>query len=401
MTQKGGILAAVRGENSDTIPWAPRMDLWFIANRARGTLPFGCTSDMNTVDIAAWLGTACHAVRADFTQPRQPKDLMLHGLGLDNHPDYPYHVELLDLPVDFSNDEENLSTIVETPEGKVSFHLLISEQMKKEGNSLPFVKSYPIESIDDIDAVASLFDHIRVVPAPEKYEKFRRRIGDKGVAVANGVVAASPIHLMLHNLIAMDRFYYLYHDESDSLYELAEHIERVYSDILKAVMMSSAEMFLWGGNFDRDLTWPPFFKKEILPWLQKAAKCAHENGKYLVTHTDGENSELLSFYLQSGMDVIESVCPAPMTMLRFDEILTTLNGAIAVWGGIPAVNLLPGTMSSDAFTVYINKTVDQLKKIEDETGRIPRLILGVSDNVPPDADINRLREITEKLTEAP
>jgi hypothetical protein len=39
MTHKQRILATIQGEATDQIPWAPRMDLWSIAHRARNTLP--------------------------------------------------------------------------------------------------------------------------------------------------------------------------------------------------------------------------------------------------------------------------------------------------------------------------------------------------------------------------
>lgn len=39
MTNKQRILMAMQGEMPDRIPFAPRLDLWFTANRANGTLP--------------------------------------------------------------------------------------------------------------------------------------------------------------------------------------------------------------------------------------------------------------------------------------------------------------------------------------------------------------------------
>jgi len=38
-THKQRMMATIRGEMPDRIPYAPRLDLWFAANRKRGTLP--------------------------------------------------------------------------------------------------------------------------------------------------------------------------------------------------------------------------------------------------------------------------------------------------------------------------------------------------------------------------
>jgi len=39
MTHRERLLAAMRGEPTDRLPWAPRMDLWSIALNSRGQLP--------------------------------------------------------------------------------------------------------------------------------------------------------------------------------------------------------------------------------------------------------------------------------------------------------------------------------------------------------------------------
>ena len=71
-----------------------------------------------------------------------------------------------------------------------------------------------------------------------------------------------------------------------------------------------------GENIDGTLTPPPFLKKEILPWINKAADRFHGAGKIMFTHTDGENAKLMDLIKFSGIDVAESVCPFPMTKVR-------------------------------------------------------------------------------------
>ena len=65
-------------------------------------------------------------------------------------------------------------------------------------------------------------------------------------------------------------------------------------------------------------------------------------------------------------------------------------GEAAVWGGIPSVALLPDSMSDDAFERYLDELFAEL-------GTGERLILGVADNVPPDADLGRMERIEERI----
>ncbi|MFN8440136.1 MAG: hypothetical protein U0175_05170 [Caldilineaceae bacterium] len=388
MTHRERMLATIRGEATDQLPWAPRMDLWAIALRARGTLPERFVGK-NMVEVAKSLGVACHSVGADFTLPGG-RDNSLRGLGIDNHFDFPYRVELRGLPVETSDDGEELRTLIHTSAGDVFTHLHRSQRMAKDGISLPFVKAYALDSVDAVEAVAEVFEHLEVIPTPEAYHQFHERIGDQGLAVARGPIAASPVHLMLHELAALDQFYYLYHDERSRLYELAKRMEPFFEKVLDVLVASEAEVVFWGANYDQDVTWPPFFQAEIAPWLKKVSDRLHAAGKFLLTHTDGENKRLLAHYPACGFDVAESYCPPPMSKTSLAEMLAGLRPNTTVWGGVPAVALLKGAMADHVFECYLDELFASI-------GTGDHLILGVSDNVPPDADLDRLDEIKRRV----
>lgn len=391
MTERERMLAAVRGESSDRIPWAPRMDLWCIALRARGGLPAEFEG-LDTAGIAHVLGVGCHAVRADYTRPREAVDLTLRGLGLDNHPDYPFRTELRDLDCAFESDGENFRTVIRTPAGEVSTHLQQTAAMTRDGISLPFVLKYPIEGVDDFEMVARVFEHLEVVPTPENYAAFQKRVGEQGLAVAAGPLAASPVHLLLHELMPMDQFFYLYADRKGAMRALAERMVPYFEAMLEALVACGAETVFWGANYDQNLTWPPFFAEEIAPWLKRAGEKAHAAGKFLLTHTDGENRALLPLYPDCGFDVAESVCPQPMTSCSLAEVRAGVGGETTVWGGIPSVALLPDSMDDATFEAYMDGLFGEL-------GNGRRLILGVADNVPPDADMRRIERVKERIEE--
>ena len=66
---------------------------------------------------------------------------------------------------------------------------------------------------------------------------------------------------------------------------------------------------LVGANFDDTITYPPFFRDHILPWLEEAASLLHAKGKLLLCHTDGENKGLMDFLRESGMDIADFRLP--------------------------------------------------------------------------------------------
>ncbi|MDP6153551.1 MAG: hypothetical protein QF785_09260 [Phycisphaeraceae bacterium] len=386
MTHRERMLAAIRGEPTDQIPWAPRMDLWAIAHRAR-TDGDGLAA-LSTPQIADELGVACHAVRADYTQKREPMDLALRGLGIDNHPDYPFRVELCDLPLEFQYDDGLYQTLIRTPAGDVSMRLLMTSAMAAEGISLPFAQKYPICGPEDFERVALVFDHLQVIPTPEQYASFRERVGERGLAVASGPLGASPIHLLLHDVMAMEEFYVCYADDRAAMQALARRMEPLYEAMLSAVLDCEAEVIFWGANYDRDTTWPPFFEQEIVPWLKRIGERTRAAGKLLLTHTDGENQGLLDLYPTCGFDVAESVCPEPMSSFTLAQIRQGLGPARTVWGGVPCVVLLDDVTDERGFEQHMDRLFAEL-------GAADHLILGVSDNVPPDVNMSRLHRIKD------
>ena len=344
---------------------------------------------MNKVEIAKELNIGVHATGTDrmFTTWRENK---LASFGIHNNPDYLYRIEVKDLPVDFHTEGGNLITRVITEAGVVSTHMRYTAEMKSKGISGYFIDSYPVKSAKDLEPVAQFFEHLIVVPTPNGHSSLQRRVGDQGVAVAIGTTNASPIHLMLSNLMSTEQFFYLYMDDRKSLYRLAERIEPIFDKVLEAAIKSSAEIILWGGNFDIKITYPPFFEQEILPWLKKACKRIHEAGKLVLCHTDGENNGLFPLYRIIDFDIAESVCTNPMVKNTLNEIRQELGKEKTVWGGLPSIALLPNSMSDSVFESFLDSMFDKL-------GSGDHLILGVSDMVPPDADLNRLEKIKQKI----
>jgi uroporphyrinogen-III decarboxylase len=342
------------------------------------------------VGVAQYFGVGCHAVRGDFTTPRDPTDWALRGFGIENHTDFPYRVEVSDLPVEFVSDGELYRTTIRTPAGDATAILEMTDAMRRDGMSIPYVKKRPIDSQADFEAVAQVFEHLEVVPTPVAYAAFRARIGGHGLAVAQGPIAASPIHLILHDLMNMEAFFYLYMDEPSALHRLADRLRPFFDAALDALLQCEAEMIWWGANYDQQVTWPAFFRAEIVPWLRAVGDRLRQRGKLLASHADGENHQLLAHFPDCALDVAESVCAAPMVVDPLVELRRGMGPRTTIWGGIPSVSLLVDSMTEPQFAAYVDAVFEAL-------GTGERLILGVSDNVPPDADIDRLARITDRV----
>ena len=390
MNDRERILATIRGDVPDRIPWVPRLEFWYRARLRRGDMPAGLRG-LSLREVTERLGVGHYASVPDFTERDEETDMVDHGLGIFNHPVLPYRVILEG--VDRRVTRRGHETVAEyrTPVGSLRTAEIFTEEMLDGGASIPWTSEHAIRTPEDFDTATYLFSHLRVEPRVGAWEGRRRLVGDRGVAVAYVIGTASPVHHIMKELMPVQEFFLAQHDFPEKIDRLAGAMEPYYAAMQRIAAETAAEIVLLGGNYDDSITHPKWFERYILPGLRDYAERLHAKGKYLMTHTDGENRRLIPLYLRAGFDIADSLCPAPMTRLTLEEIRSGFDDRIAIWGGIPSVLLCPGSASEGDFRLWI----DRLLK---DYGRANRFVLGVSDMVTADASWDRLLYITDQVS---
>jgi corrinoid protein of di/trimethylamine methyltransferase len=396
MTKKERILMAMRGETPDMLPYVPRFDLWYNSNSYRGTLPKrhqGRTHD----EIARAEGWALHKVIPELLEVVDPMENVTRGIGLYSLKENGYRINFspnVKLEVQKSRQGAEEATRVEyhTPKGVVSTKEVINEEMREAGVSITWVQEHAIKRPQDYETWATIFENITVTPDYDRYRAWQQRIGDDGVAVMMATFSASPVHHIQRDFLDATEFFFHYNDHHREMRRLAEAIGLVYEQILKVVGDSPAEVVLWGANFDDMITYPPYFQKEMTPWLRKASEYLASKGKLVICHCDGENQGLIDVIADSGMHVAEAVCCAPMTKLAIDTYYERWcrSDKLTLMGGLVQSLLSPATASLDDLNSYL----DQFFKAV-APGK--RIIMSVADTTPPNADFERLVLIGERI----
>ncbi|MBI3371287.1 MAG: cobalamin B12-binding domain-containing protein [Betaproteobacteria bacterium] len=390
-THKSRMLAAFRGEEVDRLPYVPRLDLWYLANSVSGTLPeqhAGRTQN----EIARAEGWSVYFRFADdMLDLEQQKDYLHRGIGVFSTRDTLYDFVLpRDVEVKVQREHGRIRVEYHTPVGMVSSTMFYDQSSQRLGITSPMIVDHMIKSPGDYGPVGYLFERMDVVPNFARFERWmKEEMRDDGVAVAQGFMGASPVHQIQRDLLDPTQFYFHYKDHNAKMMELAGKIEPLFHKALKILCNSPAEVIWWGANFDDMLTYPPYFEKEISPWIRKASQELGAAGKMVLCHTDGENEGLMDLIRDSGMHIAESICPAPMTRITLAEFYRRWSGHLTLCGGIPSTIVLPDTSEAD-FEAYM----DQLFKAV-APGR--RMVVGIADQVPPNAVFSRLQRIGERV----
>lgn len=392
MTHKERMFKAARGEWADWLPWAPRIDLWYNSNSIQGKLPPPFKQGASLDEIADYIGGSYHKIIPEFLNVRSPEDNIDRGLGIYRLWGMPYSPDLVGVEREVKKERDSTLVTYHTPLGSVSCKILYTEEMKQAGISTTWISEHVIKEPKDYKTVGYIFKNIKVVPDYDNYMDFQKKVGDKGFAAAFGNAAGSPMHHIMKEFLDATTFYLEMYDHPKEMQQLCEDMEPYFDQIFRVLADSPAEVIFFGANFDEMITYPPFFRDHIMPYLHKLADMIHPKGKLLLCHCDGENKGLLDLIPETGMDIAEAICPQPMTKVTIREVKEAFKGKVTILGGVPSIALLPDSMSDEEFEHF-------MKNLFREISPGDRFILGVSDTTPPDAKFERLLRITEMVQE--
>ncbi len=391
-THKERILAAMRGEMVDVIPFVPRLDLWWLSNSMKGTLPQQYR-EMTHDQIARANGWALYKMVPDFASiVSGPEDVLHRAIGLYRFRQAVYRWEFGgDVEVRVEGEGGQQRVEYRTPRGTVSTVGGHTEEMKRAGASLGWTQEHIIKRPEDYEVVGYIFENIEVTSNHETFVAYADEVGEDGVVAAGGPsLAASPMHHIQKELLDPTRFFFEYQDHYGLMRDLAERITPYFEKVLSALADSPVEVVLWGANYDDMLTYPPYFEREIAPWLGRAAETLGARGKLVATHTDGENLGLMDLIRDSGVHVAESVTPHPMTKVDIAEYYSRWRDRLTIMGGVPECVMLEETASEEEFEAFLDHLFESVAPGD-------RLILGVADSVPPNAVFERLVRLGERI----
>jgi len=106
-------------------------------------------------------------------------------------------------------------------------------------------------------------------------------------------------------------------------------------------------------------------------------------------HADNDTKFLLSLIKEAGFDMAECFVTAPMVHCTLAEARQNWGNDVIIWGGIPSSILCP-PVTDEVFETYMEDLFRTI--VPGDT-----FILGVADNVMPDAYIERVIRVSEMV----
>ncbi|HTQ12162.1 MAG TPA: uroporphyrinogen decarboxylase family protein [Fimbriimonadaceae bacterium] len=163
-----------------------------------------------------------------------------------------------------------------------------------------------------------------------------------------------------------------------------EAVAESHERMIEIINASPIQIVNFGDNVHSSTLPPPWFEQYVLPVYQRRSELLHRAGKFVYAHWDGDTKPLLPYARDTGMDGIEAITPLPQGDVTLEEVKAAL-GDMFLIDGIPAV-YFDDTYPERTLIECAKKCIDLFA---------PHLILGISDEISSQGDIERVRLVGE------
>ncbi len=355
------ILRVFEGSGVDRVPWMPRIDHWYRVNRARGTLP-PSLAGLDLPEVYLRLKACWRCYSSPYVKVYYEGDVEVE------------HLDYGDFKV----------TRYKTPAGTL-------EQVvnrRGEGGFSGRIVKYLVSGPEDFKPLLYLLENIRYEFDAEAYRELERYVGASGMLWY--YFPRTPFQRLLINYIGVERTLVYLYRYRERIEELMEAIAQSDDGIYEAIGGSPLKILNFGDNIDARITSPRIFEKYCLPYYQERVDQLHRKDKFIHCHVDGYAKPLLHLFREAGWDGVEALTTSPVGDLTLTDIKEALGDNMVLIDGIPYIYFLPSMVSTDKFKEFVYEIIRLFGD---------RLILGISDELPPGGDIDRVRLVSEIVEE--
>ena len=367
MTPRERLLAAIRGQEVDRIPWSPFLAYWWENQpeivRDRGQLWF-------LRDIGA------DPLLRGFVRPFASSDL--HGQSAYNSavgpvPGCQVHHEVR------GND---VRVQYETPVGTLTTVARYSEA----GNT-HFVVEHPVKQREDYGILSYIVERMVIEPDYDPIRQAIDDLGDDGLHVPLiSPFGKTPFQSLVEHFVGTEQLVYDLQDYPGEVEALLEAMSERALEAAQISAASPAEAFItWEDSSTTNVS-PGLFARYIAPDMTRWGHVVHEAGKLLLHHACGHVRDLLPIMAREEIDAVESLSPPPTGNVEIWDAQEVLGAqGVGVIGGIEPTCFL--TLGLDGLREYVETLLGRVN---------PRhYVLANSDSCPPGVSVEKFRLVTE------
>lgn len=352
MTPKQRILSAIRGEETDRIPWSPFLAYYW------ESLPEEITK------------------KGQFNYLEEMgADPLLRGSHV------PYTVRYNNCTVTESQRDGKKYVTYETPVGSLTETYTLSSV----ANSW-FLTGHPVTEEEDFKILQYIYENISLTANEKEFEDDFRRLGERALLLPLiGVRSKTSFQALVEHWCGTEGLTYSLYDYEDTVRECLAVMDEQDMKTVEIAARTSAEAFLFYEDSSTTNISPEFFETYTAPAINRWGSYLHNHGKLLIHHACGSLRDLLPLMDRTEIDVIESISPPPTGNVDIGEAFEALSDWIGLIGGIEPTFFLNCTMPE------LENRVRELLAVSKDR----KFVLANSDSCPPGVAYEKFTLVSE------
>ena len=191
------------------------------------------------------------------------------------------------------------------------------------------------------------------------------------------------------DLMGPENAIYALYDWPDTIEAYFRALDQCHDRLIHVINDSPVDIINFGDNIHCGTLPPDIFCKYVLPSYQRRCQELHNAGKFVSSHWDGDTKSLLPYARQTGLDAIEAITPKPQGDVTLEEAKEALGDEIFLLDGIPAV-FFDETFPVSVLEECTHKVIELF---------VPKLVLGISDEISSTGDIERIHVVSRIVNE--
>lgn len=361
MSSRERIMAALRGQDVDRIPWSPCIDGYFLGG-------------VDQVDGFRRIGA----------------DAMLRHI-VNYVGDLPYYFTstIPGKKMLWTKQQRTVEGVTEVTYETPLGTLIERFKYNPESPNIPWTTRRRVRTIEDVKILTWMYEQTDVVPMPYMFERAEKRIGDDGISTIS--IPGTPILTLLNGEVDIDTFWYLYFDHTEAMEELFEAMHGMVIKICRVCAEGKAPVIIQYENLSSTLCSPKIWSRYTPDWIREYAEILRGGGKIFLQHDCGH---LLAFGDKLGQVALDGMVDVatPPT-----GTLPDLATARRLWG--PDKFIMGGIDATAQAEMEPERLKEYARQVLMKMGDGRRMALGTNDAVPRNTTWERLQAVSEVVRE--
>jgi hypothetical protein len=362
MTPRERILALLKGERPDQVPWFGDLDYWAGALVAQREKPGSFKESAEYIQWHRSLGV---------------------GFYLQGY--FPFRA-ILDLQERIWHEGNRRYRELVTPQGNLRE---CWEYLPESYAEAPV--EHLVKSEEDLPALRYVYSHTCWEPDYDFAHRRLAQIGDQGIMLC--YLPKSPFMHLVALEAGIAAVTFAVATAPDEFAETLAVMRSAFDRAARIAVESPAEVLMIPENLSAEMIGRRYFEKYMRAYQEEWIGEIARAGKQSFIHMDGTLRGLLREEASTGVSVIEAMTPEPVGDLPVEQWADQAgNTGTILWGGIPGV-YFTSKVSDEEFDRHIHNVLQVMRSQ-------PRYVLGVADQVPPDCleyRVRRVGDLVEKF----